>query len=343
MSYPTYLPTPSTKAYEFMTLILCDCYQERRYAHIDSSQVSGISAGEPVDGNAPPLFMKKQGVDGLSSISDEAFSRFAQATLLSIDQEAIESRSAFVSACASKEGWVADAFDHFPAEDSHSPEQLQAWLLASERSRLRVHWGDLADLYNDASESDKKAISDIFEGCFDRRLDKLYEIPAPDLALPGQLMPVLTTKHENGRTYCFNAEQNQWQRDDVRQNQYWIEGLSSLRTDRVLIATASTEEEALALATSYVIGLRQQPAFRRIAVSAKRFRGTSIDQVLMAAGLILHSKTGQPYKARLAWNIEEHLGATAIQESKFKQIVCIEKVFGVQWARIHQLESALGM
>lgn len=347
MSHPASLPEPPLRAYPFMSLILTEFDHSGRSTshtidHIPRDAIAGMASEELVDGNAPPRFVPQQGVDALIAISDETLGRLSMAIGLRANhQSPLANKAELASQAAEQESLTRDCFGDFT--ETHTAEQAQVWLLSSMRSHLDVHWGALSDLYNACEDDQKKAISDMFGGCFGFNLESLYTIQAPDITLPTELMPIIQVEQRGGYTWCFNDAKNTWQREDESQNQFLIEGRAHTNFDgHALIATASTFQEALALATIYTKGLTESPGFSRISITEQEFEGTSIPKLQMVADLKNSGPRGGAYNSRLSWNLDRLEKPYSI-ESTFRALLKIEKCAGVKWAQASRLESDLGM
>jgi hypothetical protein len=308
-------------------------------AHIERDAIADMAIEDRVDGNAPPRFVPQQGVDGLIAISDETFGRLSKA--VGLDHRSLATtKSDLASGAEQQESDTRDCFGDFT--ETHTSEQAQVWLLSAMRSQLNVHWGALSDLYNTCEDEQKKAINDIFEGCFGFKLESLYAIKEPEIALPTELMPVIQVEQRSGMTWCFNENKGAWQREDANQSQFVIEGRANTMFDgHALISTASTFEEALALSTAYVRNLDQKPGFNRISITAHEYMGTSISKMLLDADIKRTTKPSEPYSAKLSWNLEKLQDKPL--ELTFKTIMQIEKCLGVRWAPANRLEHDLGM
>lgn len=350
MSYPTSLPRPPIQAYPFMSLILSkfDSYgrcESQSISHIGAEEIAAMSSAEKVDGNSPPRFCPQEAVDAIVAISDENFGRLSSILDLGVEsQTALSTKAELASYCNEQEALIRECFEHFTGE--HSPEQAHAWCISALGGLLSVHWGALSDLYNDCQDDQKKAISDLFGGCFGFRLESLYSVQPPEIRLPAELMPVIQVDQRDGLIWCFNASKNVWQRDDVMQGQYLIEGRASTLFDgHALIATASTFDEALALATVYTKGITEKPAFSRITITECESGGTSISELKLTANLLPSHLPHETYRAKLSWNLDklERLARPKSVEETFRTLIKIEKAVGVRWVKANRLEHDLGM
>lgn len=347
MTFPASLPQPSLRAYPFMSLILTEFDHDGRcasysLAHIERDAIAGMAMEDRVDGNAPPRFVPQQGVDGLIAISDDTFGRLSKAVGLRVDHQSLATnKSDLASRADEQEQKTRECFGDFT--DTHTPEQAQVWLLSAMRGQLNVHWGALSDLYNSCEDDQKKAVNDIFGGCFGFNLESLYTIKEPKITLPTELMPVIQVEQRSGITWCFNETKADWQREDDNQSQFLIEGRAHTNFDgHALIATASTFDEALALATIYTSQLTESPGFSRISITEQEFQGYSISKLQMVADLKHASLRGGAYSGRLAWNLDK-LEKPYDVESTFRALLKIEKCVGVKWAQASRLENDLGM
>lgn len=346
MTFPASLPQPSLRAYPFMSLILKEFDRSgrsdhRSLLHISEDEIKGMFVEGAICGHVEPSYVPERAVNAITSMSDSTFGQLAKIIDFRIDSGIPPTTKAELAAqCATQEQSIKECLDGFM--DKHKPEQLQAWLLSSKQGRDEVHWGQLATLYNASENDQRQSIHDLFECCFGINLESLYTVNAPDIVLQSELMPVLQVQRRGTETWCFNDAKNTWQRDDVIQNQFRIEGRSSSSFDgHALIATASTFNEALALATVYTKALTGSPGFSRISITEREFKGYSIDKLHMVADLRnTGSKTA--YSGRLSWNLDM-LEQPYSLESAFRTLLKIEKSVGVKWAQASRLENDLGM
>lgn len=348
MTFPASLPQPSLRAYPFMSIILTAFDHDGRcashsIAHIGRDAIADMAIEDRVDGNAPPRFVPQQVVVGLIAISEDTFARLSKAVGLRVDHRSLATtKSDLAFAADEQESAIRECFGDFT--EAHTPEQAQVWRLSAMRGQLDVHWGALSDLYNTCEDEQKKAINEIFQGCFGFNLESLYTIKEPEITLPTELMPVIQVEQRSGITWCFNETKGAWQREDANQSQFVIEGRANTMFDgHALISTASTFEEALALSTAYARNLDQKPGFNRISITAHEYMGTSISKMLLDAEIKRTTKPSEPYSAKLSWNLEKLQDNPAVVESTFKTIVQIEKRLGVRWAPANRLEHELGM
>lgn len=347
MTFPASLPQPSLRAYPFMSLILTEFDHDGRcsshsIAHIESDEIAGMAIEDRVDGNAPPRFVPLQGVDALLAISDETLGRLAKAIGLRMNfKTPLVNKAELAAQCAEMESEILDCFGDFT--ETHDPEQAQVWHLSARRGQLDVHWGALADVYNGCDDDQKNAITNLFEGCFGFSLESFYTIHAPEITLPTELIPVIQVEQRAGVAWCLNGSKDTWQREDVYQNQFLIEGRSNTNFDgHALIATASTLHEAISLATVYTATLTEAPGFSRISITEQEFQGYSSSKMHMVADLQRIGQKGAGYKGRLSWDLDR-LEKPLSVESTFKTLLNIEKSAGVKWAQAVRLEHDLGM
>jgi hypothetical protein len=346
MQYPASLPSPSINAYPFMSLIMRqggDYRPDMRiFSNLTAEQVYNCAAINRVDGNAPPRFCPESASAAIRVLSSETFSLLAQIICLKKDGKVIDDKAEFIGHCATQDGSILEYFGRFT--ETHAPEQLQAWLIAAERGRLNVHWGALAELYNNAEQSQQVAICDLFSGCFGCNLSGIYKVPAPTIEIPVDLIPVTETRKEGHFTFCFNNAKNRWQRDDLYQSEFWVDCINgSAITNPVLIATAPTLEEAIAIATAYTKRMSDSLGFYGMHISDLRSDDDENPCLFLTAGLGSSAKPWQSFAGRLKWNLDKSFSNALERQAHLDTILKIEKRLGVQWSKVQRLEDDLGM
>ena len=346
MTFPAILPEPSIRAYPFMSLILKEfdrngVSEKCTLAHLSKEEIQGMFVDGGICGHAEPSYVPERAANAIIALKDPTFGQIAKIIDLRVDSgEPPATKAELAEQCASQEESIKECLDGF--RNKHMPEQLQAWLLSSKQGRNEVHWGLLSKLYNASEDDQKHAIHELFESCFNINLESLYTVQGHDISLPHELVPVVQVQQRGDETWCLNETKGIWQKDHVYQSQFLIEGRAQSSFDgHTVIATATTFNEALALATAYAKSLTQSPGFSRISITEQEFGGWSFSKMHMAADLRNSgSKTG--YAGKLSWNLDK-LEKPYSEESTFRDLLKIERAIGVKWAQTYKLENDLGM
>lgn len=152
---------------------------------------------------------------------------------------------------------VTDAYDrynHHMAVDSApcSLEQMASFQMAKAYYTEPVHWGQMADLYNNSSVDQQEAIHQFFVNCLNRQLGSIFATPAPKVKLNESFSETFETKIENGETLLYSEIEQKWL------NQASFQQIYNVKIDTrgsaeppLLVATAPTLKQAIALASIY--------------------------------------------------------------------------------------------
>lgn len=271
----------------------------------------------------------------IESMSDHTFVRLIGHFNLTIDNIQIKTKGDLLDAVAK----------HIDIEEPHlfvdprhlaSPAQISAWLLNTHASEASIHWGVVADLYNESERDQQEAIIQFFSKCLNRSLEDLLATHGP-AKLPEDMQANLETKIVDGMPYAL-TEDGEWIREDLSSNLYTVNGYrSNPRDNTYVIAGAATFEEAVAYASNYVLNMKAKDTIKFVAI----FRG---DEEVCHGELI---GMGPPHEnsfyhslpARIGWDLD-----TPMKKDKLEGLLIkAEKKMGLQWSKVQKLEDELGL
>lgn len=342
MSHPSQLTPPPLRAYPFISMVFSYA-TEHNYLPAHSSACSFMVFTDREFHStkffSKPLIQPAQSAP-LTAMTDETFSKVARVIGLKISDVPVSTRAELLEAAKRLIEHIAK-YDDEPVS-KFSADQLHAYMLYMRSDSLCVHWGQLAELYNESTDDQQQAISDLFEHVFNRPLERLMEVPAPLMTLPPKVQPVLQTRKVRGDTLCFCEQKQSWLRDDVMAAQFRIRGYRA-EGDEVsyLIATGSTLQEAFGLAIAFTQGISESESIRILKIDYDT-QPVATAQIRSAPNRDPKSfKIGLP--ARLQWNTDTFGNPRFRKDQLIKLILKTEQSMGVQWCKVLQLEDDLGL
>lgn len=336
MTAPLQLIKPPIQAYQFVSFMFWEASQneDRNFWHGEGQLVQPDDESFRAKHFRSPSRVAPAQLAPLAAMSDVTFSQLASIIGLSIDSKSVSTKVELAVECTGQidevEGWTNEVPEHY------TQEQLQSYLIFCNRAELSPHWGDLADLYNESTDDQRIAIHGFFKSCLNRSLEDLYSVPAPPLEIPSVLREAPVTSEVDGKTKYFSQHAQQWRRDDHYQSSFWIEGRSDDDKELILIATAPSLKEAIALASAYTKGLAEAPEFDRIIIDFDRYE-------IAEADLVDFKKSDGGYAAKLNWDYEKCKHKAFPKDTVLETALSTEKVLGIQWSKVNRLENDLGM
>jgi hypothetical protein len=260
-------------------------------------------------------------------------------------------------------------------EDDYGPftfEQLQAYMIFKADKSTNVQWAKVAALYNESTPDQQEALLQYFLNHHDIDLPDLLETTGPAITLPKCVIEEFQTKTKNGDTYHFSELKQSWLRDDRFHQQYRIDIVLTSLNARYLVGGAPTLDQAIAKASLSVIG--DEYAAGRWRVDILRFADPvahadviagkgmltklkwNLDQMGADASYVEGIKedaerslnTFRSEEAKIMANIERLEGLVGtpppVSRKDFSEALWrVEKALGLQWAKVHDLEDALGL
>lgn len=270
----------------------------------------------------------------IDSMSDHTFARLIGHFGLTINNIEIKTKGDLLDAVAKH----VDLDDVKYIDPIHlaSPAQISAWLLHNHAAEASIHWGSVADLYNESGREQQEVIIQFFNKCLNRSLEDLMAVQGP-AKIPEDMKACLETKIVDGMPYALTDE-GQLVREDLSSNLYSVNGYrSNPRDNTYVIAGAATFEEAVAYASNYVLNMEAKETIKFVAI----FRG---DEEVCHGELI---GMGPPNKntyyhalpSRINWELD-----TPFKKEKIEGLLIqTEKKMGLRWSKVQKLEDELGL
>ena len=256
-----------------------------------------------------------------------------------------------------------------------SYEQSEIYNFHYATNAKAIHWGQLADLYNESAPDQQEAIHQFFEKCLCRNLSDLFAIPASTLHVPESRHEQFDSKIEDGETYLFSKAEQQWLREDIFNQVFNVEiRFKGSLEAALLIGAAPTLSQAIALSTLYIQGSDLKNAGGNTVEISQLKKPLAIADVTPVINRKLHESGGKADSLKLIWDLDlsefdayisqtremldenyfeedDHRRLTRelevyTQENKhtfIKKLMAVEKALGIQWNKVQMLEDALGL
>lgn len=223
-----------------------------------------------------------------------------------------------------------------------SPEQVQAHLIYHNKSKIKVKWHDVVDLYNESEPDQQEAIYQFFKRFMNRFLECLVDVPAPE-PLPDSLFPPLETKTIDGKSCTYNEFTSSFIDDQQMILNFRVVGFrgESRKDYEYVIASAMSLEEALAMAILYTKNITEKDTLQQITIRH--------DDAEIAKAHILSARPIPPgtfYRslpARLRWIFDNSAQSDISPERFTKAVIAAEEAMDVKWRKGIILEDALGL
>lgn len=222
-------------------------------------------------------------------------------------------------------------------------DQLEAYLLYSLNVDEKIHWGQVADLYNASTPGQQQSISDYFKHFKNRSLLDLLSIQAPSFTIPDGVQRKFLSRVENGQTYCFSDIKQTWVRDDLFHQEFVIK--SVLQDGRLgLVGSAPTLPIAIAKASLFAqtISPEREYIAIRMSVGGQRLAFAKIAAI-----------KGHKSAVKLVWSISSvgdyctmqriSVRGDSMKEAFAETLLDVEKELGLQWYKAQKLEDELGL
>jgi hypothetical protein len=249
--------------------------------------------------------------------------------------------------------------EHLEQYSDFNFEQLKTFLLIGAECEKVVDWRKIARLYNESPDDQKQAISAFFDA-FRHHLDDLDDLMERgvfDWNIPAPLL-VLETKEIDGEQFVLCPIAKDWVPDHLFHRQFKISHTDSYVTDH-LFAYAGTLEQAIAKATESAI-LRNGPEIdsmgkpRKLSqIELNKYKlttsiyaeiGTSSELVAAAElfrGIKVMPDSTMEKDCKLLWGQNK---STLFRDREFRSALYkVEKLYGLQWSKVNDLDDALGL
>ena len=341
---PTYLAPPSLEAYPFIDILFhrLDVFIKHEYnekafeqAYSDKSFTSSFFT--------PPIEVIPYRFEPLMAMTDQTFERLC---------DILKPFNSYGETYRTKEELAALAGGSKQSDDSagHNAAMRQTAVLHYSTMGSNIHWGSLANLYNESTHDQQEAISNFFMRVRNRCLEDLMNVPGPTFTLPASLDEVFESKVEQGERLVFSTSRQKWLREDLFHNRYRVEGFNSSRNQLFLLSTAPTLAQAIAKLSIFTQGINPT------SLNMSEF-GVYLDGNYVADGMFKRDigKRPQPFlkalkaPVSLQWNLnddvwDEEPESPRISRAEFTKILfATEKALGLQWSKVRMLEDELGM
>lgn len=271
----------------------------------------------------------------IESMSDKTFAKLVGHFNLTINDIEIKTKGDLLNAVAK----------HIDIEEPHlfvdprhlaSPAQISAWLLNTHASEASIHWGVVADLYNESERDQQEAIIQFFSKCLNRSLEDLLATHGPAKLLE-DIQVNLETKIVDGMPYVLTND-DEWIREDLSSSLYTVNGYrSDPRDNTYVIAGAATFEEAVAYATNYVSNIEAKNTIKFVAIF---HRGEEVcNAKIVGMGPPNENQYYHSLPARISWDLD-----TPEKKEKLEPLLIqTEKKMGLRWSKVQKLEDELGL
>ena len=238
-------------------------------------------------------------------------------------------------------------------------EQLKTFFLIGAECEKAVDWRKIARLYNESPDDQKEAISEFFDEFRHHLadLDDLMETPN-DWSLPAPLL-ALETQDIDGQTFVHCPLGQQWVRDDLFHRQFVVSYVDSYGKTPVVFAYAGTLEQAIAKATQSAL-YRNGPEIDAMG-NCRKLKQHELDQYKLK--MSIHSEVGATSElvasaalhrcinvmpdatmekdCKLLWGPNK---STLFSGREFRAALYkVEKLYGLQWSKVSDLDDALGL
>ena len=268
-------------------------------------------------------------VAALAAMTDDTFQRLVGGFRASVNDCLIRHRADLV---------LASSF----TEDEHpgaNAEQVQAFLLHGARHTFEVHWGVVADIYNESPPDQQQAIIDFFDNFLNRQLPELMKAKGPGPA-PDSLMPAMRTRNIGGETLVQCLTRGDWVREDHLASRFSVAGKRMMGgSEYHLLAYGSSVIEAIAQATAFAINLDPESELFTLQIV--------LDDVVVSSTRLISAGTDKSrpgkhrFPIRLDWGGS---GSKELNDEAFRDAaIKVEKHFGKRWSLVKKLEDELGM
>lgn len=322
-----------------------------------------------------PGFIQVRPIAALEALSNDTLAKLCQILRPTIFDTVILNKDDLWR-CAGDNAYRFDGDEDRP---DFNNEQLQVYMMVWAKCSSPTRWASIADLYNDSTTDQQAALHAFFCYCRNRDLSWLMEVPAPDLEIPERLLMEFDEQIIDGQLFLRNDTDQEWLRDDIHQQQYQVYAVSNATQTFYLLGTSPTIPQAMAKTIAFAlkgqgdlvpdyITIKHKDQYIAKAVLRARdkdasgqgapmrlewdmeYRASRIkDQQTKLKSLSDFADTADPFIGsqirEQASELQQIIDTNpAIGREDLRRLVfSVEKAFGLQWAKIIQLEDDLGM
>lgn len=372
---PARLTRPSLEAHPFISAV-SDLEQVGFMHQVENTYwASQEREAAFQSGFEEPGFIQIKPIAALEALSNDTLAKLCQILRPKIFDTLILNKDDLWR-CAGDNAYRFDGDEDRP---DFNNEQLQVYMMAWASFSSPTRWASLADLYNDSTTDQQAALHAFFCYCRNRDLTWLMEVPAPDLEIPESLLVDFEEQTIDGQVFLRNDASQEWLRDDIHQQQYQVYAVSNETQTFYLLGSAPTATHAIGKTMAFA--LKGQPDLvpdyftikhknQYIAKAVPRVSGKGVsgpsspmrvewdmeyrasrikDQQDKLNSLHAFAETADDFIAdqvlEQASELQQIIDDNpAIGREDLRRLVCaVEKAFGLQWAKIMQLEDDLGM
>lgn len=226
-------------------------------------------------------------------------------------------------------------------------KHLQLYLLQRATFLEHIDWRQVADVFNEASADQKSAIDRFFWEFCGKGVEFLLRIKSMELAVPSVLYSNNEVLQEGDERFVHCNVANAWMREEAFYRQFVVSVRDHYTADKdAFLGFSGTLEQAFAKATLYAMS-KNNPApnqvdpFGMVNVAGGRPFTLTLRRrhSLLGTAEIKNMNTSTP--RHLEWNLIKN---GAIDEKVLRTaLYSTEKLLGVQWSKVRDLEGALGL
>lgn len=266
----------------------------------------------------------------LEMLSNETFSGLCHAMDLAYYDKPFRSKDE-LSVITAQE---FDSLNKLGADDCQATfEQVMSYILFKAKAGKDVRWDRIAEIYNNAQESQQRALAFYFDRCENRDLLDLLSTRAPAIELPAEFTEIFERKIVGTEAFVIDADTQRLTREDIFMNRFEVALIDS-QNFMTLAATGPTLTSALGKAISNV----------RDSTDLMLYRAhINRDGIQIAEGKIVYTTGTSPSfpdcDPRINWK-----SMSKSEDASFnKALYAAEKALGIQWSKVQRLEEELGM
>jgi hypothetical protein len=226
-------------------------------------------------------------------------------------------------------------------------KHLQLYLLQRATFPEHIDWRQVADVFNEALVDQKSAIDRFFWEFCEKGVVYLLNTKSMDLPVPSVLYSKDEVLQDGDERFVYCNIANAWMREEAFYRQFVVRVRDHYTTEGdAFLGFSGTLEQAFAKATLYAMS-KNNPAPNQVdpfgMVNTAGGRPFTLTlrrrHSLLGSAEINHMNTSTP--RRLEWSLIKN---GAIDEKVLRAaLYSTEKLLGVQWSKVRDLEGALGL
>lgn len=343
MSKPSYLPPPPLRHHQFINFHFMEMITVGGTALGDTPGLKPVlrsvsAAPEPF--SRPSLVTERQ-IAPLVAMSENTFSRLASTLDFTIEGSLVDSKDGLLAVTAHLMPKILQETGEMPGQ--YSVQQAQAYVAYKARTEFYIHWGALAELYNNSPDDQQEAIHGFFSNILGKPLREMYGVYVPPLTLPESLADHSSSyMADDGLTYQYSEYLHAWLREDSAMNQFWVEGVLPDGENTVFIGSGATLKHAIGLASVYVMNAN---AGGPQAKGADLFSKVIIDfnRKNIAVAAVAQPNQYRSTGLKLAWDFSSMKDPRFNSTLFMSELNDVESMIGIRWNRKSWLEDGLSL